>query len=160
MSSLQRMLFYPLLTILFFVSCSEKVNPEEEAKKQKAKIIKEAPIDIEYKINPPGENISENLKLLSGKWVGRWNDIVPCQLIITDINSYEATIIYSWGAIPQREVEAGSFTKTVKINSDAKIIFELDSAITTFVANTTLKKLIGAQINGDEVSNIVMDKVE
>lgn len=151
---------YFLLFGLLIAGCSEKLDPEEKAAKERNEIIKSAPINIDYKINPPEEDVPENIKAFSGRWVGKWNDAFPSQLVVTNISRNQATFIYSWASIPQRGIEAGKVEKTVNLSSDGKIEFEIDSVITSFVFNPVLKKIIGAKINGDEVSNIVMEKVK
>jgi hypothetical protein len=92
--------------------------------------------------------------------VGKWNDAFPSQLVVTDVTKSQATFIYSWAAVPQRNIKAGNVEKTVNISSDGKIEFEIDSVITSLVFNPVLNKIIGAKISGDEVSNIVMEKVK
>ena len=160
MSKIYQLIIYNLLLCFFLSACAEKLSPEQEVEKEKKEIINEAPINIEYKINPPSEDVSPRIKEFSGRWVGKWNKVIPSQLVVTDINQDQVTFIYSWGAMPTREKEAGSLKKTVKLRSGDKIEFEQDEVITSFVLNTILHKIIGAQIDGDEVSNIVMEKVE
>lgn len=159
MRSLFKVIFTALFFSFIFSSCADKLSPEQQEEKNHNEIINSAPIDIDYKINVPSGNISEELKDFSGHWVGKWNDVIPSQLIITDINNEQVTFIYSWGEIPQREIEAGSTKRTVEIDSDAKIKFERNNILYTFVLNSILNKVIGAQIEGDEVLNIVMEKV-
>lgn len=59
-----------------------------------------------------------------------------------------------------KNIDADMISRTVAIRSDAKIIFEINSSMYTFVVDTLLNKVIGARISGDIVSNIVMEKVE
>ena len=141
-------------------SCADKLSPEQKAEQEKNEIIKTAPIKTDYKINPPSNNLPEKLKAFSGKWVGKWNDVIPSQLIVTDINENEAAFIYSWGSSPQRNIEAGSIRRNASIDSEGKIKFEREGVLYTFVVNTILNKVIGAQINSDGVSNIAMVKVK
>jgi len=155
-----QVIIYSLLLSFFFSACTKKLDPEQEAAKERDEIIKEAPINLEYKINPPADGLSQKLKMFSGHWVGKWNDVIPSQLVVTDIDKEHVTFIYSWGSAPQREIEAGSLKKTVELKSDDKIEFKQNELLTTFVINTILNKVIGAQIDGDEVHNIVMEKVK
>lgn len=149
-----------LLLGLLITGCSEKPGPEEEAAKEINEIIQSAPINRDYKINPPADDVPQNIRAFSGRWVGKWNDAFPSQLVVTNISRNQVTFIYSWASIPQRGIQAGKVEKTVNISSDGKIEFEIDSVITSFVFNPVLNKIIGAKINGDEVSNIVMEKVK
>lgn len=145
---------------LLIAGCSEKLDPEEKAAKERNEIIASAPINIDYNINPPEDDVPEKIKAFSGRWVGKWNDAFPSQLVVTDVTKSQATFIYSWAAVPQRNIKAGNVEKTVNISSDGKIEFEIDSVITSLVFNPVLNKIIGAKISGDEVSNIVMEKVK
>lgn len=160
MSKIYQLIIHTLLLCFLLSACVEKLSPEQEEQKEKNEIIKDAPINLEYKINPPAEGASPQIKEFSGRWVGKWNKVIPSQLVVTDINQDKVTFIYSWGKMPTRDIEAGSIKKTVKLNSGNKIEFEQEEVITSFVINTILHKIIGAQIDGNEVSNIVMEKVE
>lgn len=148
-----------VVSIIFLCSCAEKVDPQKEIEKNRNEIINEAPISSDYTIVEPAQNLSNDLKAFSGQWVGKWNDVHSSQLVVTNVGRKKVTFIYSWGANPSKNIDAGSVTKTVNFDEHQRINFEKEDAIFTFTVDTLLNKVIGAQINGDIVSNIVMEKI-
>lgn len=153
--------FYCFLFLFgLLTGCNEEIDPAKEAEQKRNQILEKTIVSIDYKIEKPKDNLPNNLKLFSGVWVGKWNEVQPSRLIITKISSNEVSFIYAWGANPQKNIDADMISRTVAIRSDAKIIFEINSSMYTFVVDTLLNKVIGARISGDIVSNIVMEKVE
>ncbi len=146
-------------SVLLLFSCTEKLEPGKEAEKNRKEIIDAAPISFEYKIKEPREDTPSQLKAFLGQWVGRWKNIFASQLVITEINSTNVTFIYSWESIPQRNIEGGEMRDTMELDSHGRISFQKDSAVVTFAVDTLLNKIIGVKIEGDIVSNIVMEKV-
>lgn len=148
-----------LISIVFFCSCAEKVDPQKEIENNRNEIINAAPISSDYTIIEPAQNLSNTIKAFSGQWVGKWNDVHPSQLVVTSVSREKATFIYSWGANPSKNIDAGFVTRTVNFDEHQRINFEKEDVIFTFTVDTLLNKVIGAQINGDIVSNIVMEKI-
>ncbi|KUG26604.1 hypothetical protein ASZ90_003555 [hydrocarbon metagenome] len=149
-----------ILSALFCASCKENFDPGKEAEKNRNKIIQSAPIQSEYEIEKPKENLPENIRAFSGHWVGKWNDLIPSQLIVTKISSNEITFIYSWGANPQRGVESGVIKGTTKLDDKGRIKYDKEDLSLTFAVDTLLNKVIGVSVKGEMISNIVMEKVD
>lgn len=142
------------------VGCNEEIDPDKEAELKRNQILEKTNVSIDYKIEKPKDNLPNNIKLFSGVWVGKWNEVQPSRLVVTKVSSTEISFIYAWGANPQKNIDADMVSRTVRIQDNGKITFEINDAIYSFVVDTLLNKVIGARISGDIVSNIVMEKVE
>lgn len=153
-------LFLIVVISFHFVSCKEDIDPAKQTELNRNKIIHEAPIKNEYEIEKPKDNLPENIKAFSGHWIGKWNDVIPSQLVVVSINHAEASFIYSWGANQHKGIESGIITETAKIDERGRIKYVKDDLSLTFTVDTLLNKVIGVSIRGDVVSNIVMEKVK
>jgi len=153
-------LFLIVIISFHFVSCKEDIDPEKQTELNRNKIIHEAPIKNEYEIEKPKDNLPENIKAFSGHWVGKWNDVIPSQLVVININQTEASFIYSWGANQHKGIESGIITETAMLDERGRIKYVKDDLSLTFTVDTLLNKVIGVSIRGDVVSNIVMEKVK
>lgn len=152
-------LFFIVIISFHFVSCKEDIDPAKQAELNRNKIIQEAPIKNQYEIEKPKDNLPENIKAFSGQWVGKWNDVIPSQLVVVSINQSEASFIYSWGANQHKGIESGIIKETTKLDERGRIKYVKDDLSLTFTVDTLLNKVIGVSIKGDVVSNIVMEKV-
>lgn len=83
-----------------------------------------APAFEHIKITQPDQNINPMLKSFSGWWVGRWDGILPSQLIIEEIESNSATVVYTWGDHPSGSFKRGRSRSKVKVSPSGKIEFD------------------------------------
>ena len=140
--------FLLVIIIQFLVcACTEEIDPEKEAEKERSKIISSAPISFEFTIETPSVDLPAHLKAFSGRWIGKWNDFYPSQLVVTKINSNEAAFVYSWGANSRKNTKNGELKETVAIDDHGRISFKNNDIFLTFVADTVLNKVIGVQVD-------------
>ncbi len=145
--------------LVLFIACSEKeLTPDEIAEKYKSDIVKSAPIHFEYDLITPSDNIPDVLREFSGHWIGRWDEKEASQLIITKINKNEANFIFSWEG-NNTDDNGGAISQTALVKPNGRIVYTDGNESLTFAVDTLLNKVIGVHIIEDDVSNIVMQKI-
>jgi CubicO group peptidase (beta-lactamase class C family) len=123
------------------------------------KIKNEAPISESIKIIKPSNNVSNKIAKLSGHWYGRGDYSIADQLVVEEIDSTEASVLYSWGTHPNGYFENGWVRRTAKVDSTGKIKFTLNSATLTFELDNNEDVLIGYYKNGNALSKLIMSRL-
>lgn len=156
----KRILHYSFLMIVIvaFLCCSKE--NQSFTKNYKIRSVKASPENVEIK--KPANNLSTELKALSGKWQGAWNGVVDATLIVKEIKQKSAIIYYS--------IEGNEYLKikplTIEIEADIikgkniTIYWEYKDkkAKQRFVLSKDLKILRGHYLSDTNIDYIGMRK--
>lgn len=123
------------------------------------KIIDDAPVTIEYEIAVPPDSVPDELKAFAGHWVGKWNNNIPSQIIVTDIAEEKVEFVYSWGKDPEGNFINDEIKITADVIEPGKIKYSDVEVLTLELVKET-GELKGTYDNGKNVTEIVLRKIE
>jgi len=109
------------------------------------------------RILPPDEDISPELRAFSGSWAGRWDGILPSQLIVEEISADSAKIIYTWGDHPSGYFKKGRIRRTAKAFPFGKIELAGETSL-IFEIDIEEDVLYGTRESPTSISRIVMER--
>lgn len=102
-----------LLTILALAGCQAVFRGMYETSRFS---ILPAPLPETVRIVPPNPDVPPELAAFSGKWVGRWDGELDHILVVEEVRSTHASVIYAYGAagswginMPEWTRERGQF---------------------------------------------------
>ncbi|MBN1155015.1 serine hydrolase [candidate division KSB1 bacterium] len=124
------------------------------------KIKSEAPIAETFQIITPSDALNSSITKLSGHWFGRGDFSIADQLVIENIDSTEASVLYSWGDHPAGFFKRGWIKTTAAVDSTFKLKFSFDSASLTFELDKYEDVLVGHYKKGDALSTLIMNRLE
>ncbi len=146
-----------VLTILA-IFCLSACATTESARKA-------PPLPNDISIIPPAAGLAKELAVFSGKWTGTWNYGMDSILIVEEIGSSWAKVVYSIGDVPRFNVSAKYFRFTCKVTPgpNPKLEWMPPTAmggITSFEAidSDTLEGSQSMRTQGNEVINRVTMK--
>lgn len=123
-------------------------------------IQREAPISDTINIVTPPQSMGEDIARLSGHWAGIGDFQIAGQLVVEEIDSTSATVIYAWGDHPDGYFERGWVRKSANINSTGEIEISLGEAFVTFKLDKTEDILIGDYRIGEGKSKLIFERVK
>jgi hypothetical protein len=112
----------------------------------------------ELNITAPSENLDEHLYFFSGVWEGLWDEFLPSQLAIEEINEATATVVFSWGEL-EEAFEQGWHRHPVIVFSNDTLVLCDDEATALFRFDLESDTLHGVRILGQELNKISMTRV-
>lgn len=66
-----------------------------------------APLPPDVKVVAPAAALPADVKAFSGKWSGKWDGELEHSLIVEEIDSSGATVVYSWGVSSRWNIRPG-----------------------------------------------------
>jgi len=84
------------------------------------KAIKSVPLPPDIKIVPPSFDVPQEIAAFSGKWTGLWEGYFNSILIVEEITSTEAKVLYANEADARWKVKAGYKRFTARVVPGAK----------------------------------------
>jgi hypothetical protein len=67
----------------------------------------EVPLPSDMTIVLPDAGLGKELAAFSGKWAGNWSGRMDAMLIVEQIGTEKAKVIYAWGDVPQWNFSKG-----------------------------------------------------
>ena len=126
-----------------------------------AKSIEEqAPAPNDVIIVYPEADLDPKLRAFSGFWSGRWGGILPSQLIIENISSTKAFVVYTWGEPASGSFKSGWVRKEATVLPEGKIFWDRTSADATvsFEIDEVKDVVYGEHKQPQNVSRIAMKR--
>lgn len=117
----------------------------------------------EILIVPPAPNLPKEIIAFSGKWEGTWDNIMDAILIVEEINSEKALIIYAWADAPQWDSKGGYSRHIAKVILGPKPRIEFGSGDRPkfiYEMGQDLRTIKGRREYRDQYNIIVMKKSE
>ena len=155
-----------ILALLMVSACSSDTKKTEEGKEEiktyspeTQAIIDQAPITIDYETAVPPDSVSDELKAFAGHWVGKWNNGISSQIVVTKISGKNVEFIYSWGKHPEGNFGAGQIKLTAKVIGPGKVKYD-ETEILTLEYDKNSGKLMGVHDNGTVQTTIELHKAE
>jgi len=122
-------------------------------------IIKnEAPISESINIEEPDQDVSHDIAKLSGHWYGLGDFWIAGQLVVEQIDSVKASVLYAWGDHPDGYFERGWVRRSAMVDSSGQIEFSLYDATLTFKMDTKEDILIGYYQEGKARSKLIFNR--
>ena len=100
-----------------------------------------APVPRDFTIVPPSPDVPPDISAFSGIWEGKWGGGLDGKLIVERIDSKNAYIIISWGAM--QGVDRGYLKAKVPVLAGPTLEYEDDINKWTFKMNSDLKSIQG-----------------
>ena len=105
------------------------------------------PLPKEIEIKIPSPELPKEIAAFSGKWGGSWQKVMDFIIVVTEINSEKAEVIYAYADTPVWRIRAGYdyYTATVIPGEKPRIEFRTPrtGAWVTFEMQKDLKALKG-----------------
>ncbi len=123
-------------------------------------IIKsEAPISESINIVKPSQDIRSDIAKLSGHWYGLGDYWIAGQLVVEQIDSAKASVLYAWGDHPDGYFKRGWVRKSAKVDSSGQIAFSLYDAYLTFKLDKDKNVIIGYYTKGQAKSKLIFNRL-
>jgi hypothetical protein len=92
--------------------------------------LADVPLPSDLTTAPPDPNLRKELAAFSGKWVGKWSGLLDAVLIVEEIDSKQAKVIYAWGDALQWNTKKGyaRFVATVIPTDNGAFDFQAGSS--------------------------------
>ena len=124
-------------------------------------IIKsEAPISDSIHIVEPSRDVRADIAKLSGRWYGLGDYRIAGQLVVDQIDSAKASVIYAWGDHPDGYFKRGWVRKSATVDPSGQIAFSLDDANLTFKLDKKEDVLIGYYQKGKAKSKLIFIRLK
>jgi hypothetical protein len=101
----------PLLIFLVFVVILITSQPS---------LSMDVPLPQDIKIIPPSPDVPKEIAAFSRTWEGNWDGWLDAKFIVEEINSNQASIIYSWGDAPRWKTKKGYIRIAAKVSVGGK----------------------------------------
>lgn len=142
-----------LITVLGMATASEKVL-----------LTVEVPLPEDLKIDAPAKDIQKEIAAFSGVWEGEWSALgIEAVLVVEEINSKEARIIYARGKLSGFYESPASYERATArvIPEKRQIKFTLGTRDKfTFSIESNLEQIIGTEELPQGSYRIEMKKVK
>jgi len=106
MKKLRTMTLITYFTLLSVTIILGTVPGHSAAGEENLKSLK-VPLPEVVKIIPPSDKVPKEIAAFSGVWDGVWSGGLEGALIVEEIDSEEAMVIYSWGELPKWKIRKG-----------------------------------------------------
>jgi hypothetical protein len=95
------------------------------------------PLPKDIVIKPPSPELPKEIAAFSGKWKGKWDGKIDFIVVVTEIDSEKAEIIYANAEYPSTRLAAACAYETAKVISGEKPKIEFHMTI-KFTAGTAV----------------------
>jgi hypothetical protein len=119
-------------------------------------IEQEAPAPNDIKVIQPASELDPWLRAFSGYWSGRWAEVLPSQLIVEQIKSDVAIVVYTWGDDPSGHFERGYSRDEATVVSSRKIAFGTEPVTFEFEVDEHKDILHGVRRTSQSITKITM----
>jgi hypothetical protein len=117
------------------------------------------PKPTNVKIIHPASNLNPNLAAFSGTWEGYWGGDLPSQLIVEQIDSKSAKVIYIWGSSARFNFPAGYVKKEAKVLPGGKLEFGGTHSRFVFTMDKDHSSIEGLRRTGSRIDVVTMKKI-
>ena len=132
---------------------------DENFKYDYENIKNEAPISEPINIVEPSQDVRPEIAKLSGHWYG-WGDYwIAGQLVVEQIDSSKASVLYAWGDHPDGYFKRGWVRRSAAVDSLGQIAFSLYDANLTFKLDKDENVIIGYYTKGKAKSKLIFHRL-
>ncbi len=113
-------------------------------------------------ITPPLAGVSSEVAAFWGIWEGIWKGrtgVMASRLIVEQVDSGSAQVVYVWGDDPQGRFKAGWGRFTAKVVSGRILEFGWAQTKLVFEMGRDGRNLEGGRVQGKDLSGVIMRKV-
>ena len=124
---------------------------------------KNVPLPPEIEIVPPSPALSPELAAFSGRWEGVWEGELESVLIVEEIDSQEARVIYAWGDAPRWRTDKGYSRNVARVIAGSRAKIEWGGGERpkfTFEMGKDFKSIKGIRKFRDSYATITMKRVQ
>ena len=124
---------------------------------------KSVPLPQEIEIIPPPSDLPPEVAAFSGRWEGLWGGERESILIVAEIDSEKAKVIYAWGDNPRMKPDKGYSKHVAKVIPGAPAKIEWGGGERpkfTFKMGKDFKSIRGIREFRDSYVEITMKRVE
>jgi hypothetical protein len=103
----------------------------------------QVPLPADVSIVAPSADMRKDIAAFSGKWVGRWAGNLDAILIVEEITSEKARVLYAWGDAPRWNVSRayGRYQATVAPGRSSELAFGAGSVNFTVSMNSDMSSV-------------------
>lgn len=120
----------------------------------------EAPISETIHIVKPSQDIGPDIAKLSGVWYGWGEYRIAGQLVVEQIESDNASVIYAWGDHPEGYFKRGWVRTSATIDSSGEITLSLNDVRITFKLDKDENVIIGNYSKGHVKSKLIFNRLQ
>jgi len=71
----------------------------------------EVPLPKEIAVVQPATSVPKEQAAFSGKWVGRWDNVLDSVLVVEEVTPMAALVVYAYGVAPERGISRAGWTR-------------------------------------------------
>jgi hypothetical protein len=117
------------------------------------------PAPPELHITVPSAGLPPELAAFSGTWEGAWDDVLPSRLVVEEIDTESARVVYAWADHPQGRFQAGWSRVKAKVLPGGTLQWGSDGRFTFTMARDRLS-INGKWEEADHLATVTMKKIE
>jgi hypothetical protein len=117
------------------------------------------PAPPELHITVPAANLPPEVAAFSGTWEGAWDDVLPSRLVVEEIDTESARVVYAWADHPQGRFQAGWSRVRVKVLPGGTLQWGSDGRFTFTMARDRLS-INGKWEEAEHIATVIMKKIE
>ena len=120
------------------------------------------PLPENIEIVAPASDLPKEIAAFSGKWEGVWENVLDAILIVEEIDSEQAKVIYAWGDAARWNITKGYSRGVAKIIPGSRPKIEWGEGVNrpkfVFKMNKNLKELWGTRDFKGISATVIMKK--
>jgi len=120
------------------------------------------PLPEGIEIITPSSDLLKEIAAFSGKWEGVWENVLDAILIVEEIDSEQAKVIYAWGDAPRWNITKGYSRGVAKVIPGSRPKIEWGEGVNrpkfVFKMNKNLKELWGTRDFKGSSATVIMKK--
>ena len=113
----------------------------------------------EVHIVVPATDLPREVAAFSGTWEGAWDDVLPSRLVVEEIDTESARVVYAWADHPQGRFQAGWSRVRAKVLPGGALQWGSDERFTFTMARDRLS-INGKWEEAEHMSTVIMKKIE
>jgi len=124
---------------------------------------KNVPLPQEIEILPPSSDLPPGVAAFSGRWEGVWEGELESILIVEEIDSQRAKVIYAWGDAPRWRTDKGYYRYVAKVIPGSRTKIEWGGGERpkyTFEMGKDFKSIRGVREFRNSYAKITMKRAE
>jgi hypothetical protein len=117
------------------------------------------PAPPELHITVPAADLPPEVAAFSGTWEGTWDDVLPSRLVVEEIDTESARVVYAWADHPQGRFQAGWARVRARVLPGGTLQWGSDGKFTFTMARDRLS-INGKWEEAGHIATVIMKKIE